>query len=227
MTLGNRIQDLIGFDFDSNALNSENEGIKQACVEIIDILPSDYLLRYAESPVTISNTNPDSTFDATGKRILRILRADSNNPATQVYRLCEYVNIDTFKEMSDGDSIYAPTAHSPVYTVVPQHSSYNYVKILPTLDSTYETALVYSVTYPTNSAMYTLESIDGVPHEVEHAIALKAAMYIAQGAISDAVQDDEDQEMFQMLQAQLQSLTQMYTIEIQRLTNNAEGDGTE
>tara|TARA_R100000664_G_C2731929_1_gene122252 strand:+ start:281 stop:970 length:690 start_codon:yes stop_codon:yes gene_type:complete len=227
VNLGQRIKDLVGFDFESNTMNTENEGIKTACAEVIDRLPSDYLLKYAVSPTTITTTNPDSTFDATGKRILRVLRADNSVAIYSVYRICEYVDIDTFKELDDSDSIYAPTNHSPVYTIDSINSDYNYLKVLPTISSGTENALVYYIEYPSNIAMYTLESIDGLPHEVEHAIALKASIYILQVLISDTVQDEEDDEMLQMQQAQMQSLTSMYDIEMQRLTNNPEGDATD
>ena len=45
-------------------------------------------------------------------------------------------------------------------------------------------------------------------------------MYILQTLISDAVQDDEDDELQNMYNNQMQSLQGMYQAEIQRLTGD-------
>ena len=38
-TMAQRIQDLIGFDYSSNSINTENEAIEGAYAEVIDSLP--------------------------------------------------------------------------------------------------------------------------------------------------------------------------------------------
>ena len=211
-TLAQRIQDLIGFDYSSNSINTENEALETACAEVIDILPDSLLLKYAVAPTSITSSSPDTTFPSEGKKVVRVIRKDGNG----FKRICEEVDIDAFEEMKDTSSIYFPTAHSPIYALDPL-SGTTYLKILPAISGTM-TARVYYVTYPIGASIDDGTSIDGLPNEAEHAIALKASIYILQTIISDTVQDEEDDEMLAMLNNQLQSLTGMYGAEMQRLT---------
>ena len=216
-TLAQRIQDLIGFDYADNSINTEDEALETACAEVIDALPPSLLLQYAVAPTSITASSPDSTFNAEGKKVIRVIRKDAQG----IYRVCEEVDIDAFEEMRDTNSIYAPTGHSPVFTLDPLTGT-TYLKILPTISGTV-TANVYYITYPIGSAIDDGATIAGLPNEVEHVIALKACIYIMQTKISDAIQDDEDDELLNMLSAQLQSLNGMFQAEMQRLTGQQGG----
>ena len=211
-TLAQRIQDLVGFDYASNSINTEDEALETACAEVIDMLPDSLLLKYAVAPTTIDSTGPDTDFASEGKKVLRVIRADGGG----VFRVCEEVSIDAFEDMKDANSLYTPTAHSPIFTLDPQ-SGTTYLKILPAITGGI-TAKVYNITYPIGASIDSGETIAGLPNEVEHAIALKASLYILQAIISDTVQDEEDDEMLAMLNNQLQSLTAMYGAEMQRLS---------
>ena len=218
-TLGQRIQDLIGFNYASNDINSEDEAIETAAAEVIDLLPVGLLLKYAVAPADLYTDN--TTYAIEGKKILRVIRFDSSTVA----RLCEKVDIDTFKEITVGsNSLYLPTKHSPVYTEDPE-SGTTLLNVFPTPTAAgtdlAEAAKVYYITYPIGSSTDSLSAIDGIPNELEHAIALKASMYILQTLISDAVQDDEDDEIQAMLNNQSQSLQAMYQAEMQRLTGDS------
>tara|TARA_R100000781_G_scaffold71233_1_gene44646 strand:- start:2239 stop:2925 length:687 start_codon:yes stop_codon:yes gene_type:complete len=214
-----RIQDLIGFNYTDDALSilTEDEALETACAEVIDALPDSYLLKYAVKPVNLHAGNDDTGFPTSGKRTLRVIRKDAGGTK----RVCQEVDIDAFEEMQDTDSIYYPTRHSPVYTF-DATSGITYLKILPELTGGAgfaNSADVFFISYPSGSDLTpTAGSVDGLPNEVEHAIALKASIYILQTKISDAVQDEEDDEMLNMLQVQLQSLMAMYTAELSRLT---------
>ena len=210
-TLAQRVQDLIGFDYASNSINSESEALETACAEVIDLLPDSLLLKYAVPPTSISASSPDSTFESEGKKVIRVIRKDN----TGIFRVCEEVDVDAFEDMKDTESVYFPTGYSPVYTIDPQTGT-SYLKIRPTINDTL-TAKVYYITYPLDK-IGDLDSVDGLPNEAEHAIALKASIYILQTMISDTVQDEEDDEILSMLNNQLQSLAAMYQSEIQRLT---------
>tara|TARA_R100000458_G_C8273089_1_gene247916 strand:- start:2269 stop:2967 length:699 start_codon:yes stop_codon:yes gene_type:complete len=227
---GHRIKDFIGFDYhggDTANLTSEDQAIETACAEVIDALPDSLLLANAEKPASIIHGTADSSFNSEGKKILRVLRKDDRG----YNRVCEEVDVDTFNEMQDEDSIYFPTQHSPVYTLDATTGTTK-LKIRPSVrtDLINYAGTVYSVTYPIaedfTDDLDDLTSIPGLPHEAEHAVALKASIYILQTLISDAVQDEEDDEMLSMLQTQLQSLTAMYTAELQRLMQS-EGVGGE
>jgi hypothetical protein len=218
-TLAHRIKDLIGFDYTADEANmlTEDEALETACAEIIDTLPDSLLLKYAVAPTAIDSTDPDTDFASEGKRIIRVIRKDSNS----IYRVCQEVDVDAFEEMKDTNSIYHPTRHSPIYTLDPV-SGTTYLKILPTITGAADaanSASVYYITYPTGASIDSGESIAGLPNEVDHAIALKASLYILQTLISDAVQDEEDEEELSMLQVQAQSLAGMYSAEMARLAN--------
>ena len=215
-TMAERIQDLIGFDYASNSINSEDEALETASAEVIDLAPTSLLLKYAVAPADLYTDN--TTYAVEGKKILRVIRLD----ASGVARVCEKVDIDTFKEITIGtDSIYLPTKHSPVWTEDPESGS-PLLNVFPTPTAAgtdlAEAAKVYFITYPVGASTDSLSAIDGIPNELEHAIALRASTYILQTMISDAVQDDEDNEMQTMLNNQLQSIQGMYQAETQRLT---------
>lgn len=215
-TMAQRIQDLIGFDYASNSINSEDEAIETAAAEVIDLAPTSLLLKYAVAPADLYTDN--TTYEVEGKKILRVIRFD----AQTVGRVCEKVDIDTFKEITVGsDSVYLPTKHSPVWTEDPETgTTLLHVFPTPTAAGTdlAEAAKVYTINYPLGSSIDSANSIAGIPNELDHAIALKASLYILQTMISDAVQDDEDNEMQSMLSNQSQSLQASYQAEMQRIT---------
>lgn len=218
-SLSSRIADLIGFDYDSNSLNSEDEALETACAEIIDSIPSALLLKYAVAPQDV--VSGSTTYDISGKKVLRVIRFDTLGT---VGRLCDKVLIDEFKQITvDSNSIYLPTDHSPVYT-----ENRTTLEIFPAITGSAnnaDSAKVWYITYPIGNSIDSGTSIDGLPNELEHAVAIKASMYILQTMISDAVQDDEDDEMLAMQNNQMQSLQGMYQAEMQRLTGE-KGDQT-
>ncbi len=220
--LSERIQDLVGFDYASNSINTEDEALEAACAEVLDLLPEELLLKYAVAPTDLTSGSP--TMNIEGKRIIRVSRIEgSNDNAIFIHRPCEKLTIDEYLyNTQDENSIYLPTSHSPVYTEDPE-SGTTVLRIFPALTGgsgdTVNTAKVWYITYPTG-AFETNTALDGFPNEAEHAVALKASMYILDTMMSDKIQDDEDQEMLQMLQAQKQNLEATYQVEMGRLTGD-------
>ena len=217
-TMAQRIQDLVGFNYSSNSINSEDEALETACAEVIDLAPVSLLLKYAVAPADLYTDN--TTYAVEGKKILRVIRFD----AGVVGRICEKVDIDEYKQITiDSNSLYYPTKHSPVYTEDPE-SGTTLLNVFPTPTAAGtdlpQSAKVYYITYPTGASTESLSAIDGLPNELEHAIALKASLYILQTMISDAIQDDEDDEMLNMLNNQMQSIQAMYQAEMQRITGD-------
>ena len=213
-TLAQRVQDLIGFDYSDNSINTENEALETACAEIIDLAPTALLLKYAVAPYNL--VSGSTTINISGKKILRVIRYDTLN---SVGRLCEKVDLDEwFLLTSDTNSIYYPTDHSPVYT-----ENRDTLEVFPAVTGSIDgadSAKVFYIIYPTGDNIDSATSISGLPNELEHAVALKASIYILQTLISDAVQDDEDDELQNMYNNQKQSLQGMYQAEIQRLTGD-------
>ena len=219
-TMAQRIQDLVGFDYTSNSINTENEALEAACAEVIDTLPEELLLKYAVAPTDLTSGSP--TMDIRGKRILRVSRIEgSNDNSIFIHRPCEKLTIDEYLyNTQDENSIYLPTSHSPVYTEDPESGTAT-LKIFPALTGssadTVNTAKVWYITYPYGDFDQNT-ALDGLPNEVEHAVALKASSHIIDTMISDKIQDDEDEEMLRMLQAQKQNLDATYQIEMGRLS---------
>ena len=220
-TLAQRVQDLVGFDYADNSILTEDEALETACAEVIDLTPTTLLLKYAVAPTDL--VDGSANMDIEGKKILRVIRFDDN----AVARLCEKLDIDEFKLVTvDTNSIYLPTKHSPVYSEDPETGTTKLeVRPVPTGSAdAANSGKVYFITYPTGDFDGN-QALDGLPNEIEHAIALKASMYILQTLISDAVQDDEDDELLNMFNNQMQSLAGMYQAEIQKLTGE-QGDQT-
>ena len=213
-----RIQDLVGFDYDSNTINSEDEALEVAAAEVIDLLPTEVLLKNAVSPTDV--VSGSTTMNIDGKKILRVIRFDTLNT---VGRVCSKVDIDEWKGITaDSNSIYHPTDHSPVYT-----ENGTTLEIFPDITGSAnnaDSAKVWYITYPIGASTESLSAIPGLPNEADHAVALKASMYILDTMISDKVQDDEDEEMLRMLQAQKQNLEQTYQLEMQRLAGDSQGE---
>jgi hypothetical protein len=222
-TLADRIQDLIGFDFNSNTTNAEKETIESAYAEVIDLMPEEILLKHAEAPIDLTSGSP--TLEVEGKKVIRVIRYDADS----VTRICEKSEIDDFKEATaanNASSIYRPTKFTPMYTFDPE-SGTTLLKVFPDITGgsgdAAETAKVYYVSYL--DGQYAFEtSLPGLPKEVENAVAIKAATYLLSSYISDAIQEDEDAEMLQMLQAQMQVLQGMYQAEIGRFVKEKASD---
>ena len=71
-TLGQRIQDIVGFDYASNSINSEDEALEVACAEVIDLTPVSLLLKYAVAPTDL--VDGAATMNIEGKKVLRVIR---------------------------------------------------------------------------------------------------------------------------------------------------------
>ena len=66
-----------------------------------------------------------------------------------------------------------------------------------------------------------------LPSELIHAVALKSSVNLLSAYISNQIQDEEDIEMMQMLQAQIQLLEKSYTQEISRYMDESGKPGAE
>ena len=102
-TIGNRITDLIGSDYNTIPSNSYIDLINAAINEIADMLPAELLLKYAVDPIDLSNSPDSWTYDGTaggpeGKKILLILRRESSGG---VRRECTPVSISDYYRAMD------------------------------------------------------------------------------------------------------------------------------
>ena len=239
--------DLVGkFIGSGNFIGSLAE---QGAREVIDILPPIYLMRYAPAPADISSSAPEWKFNLDSglnshpgqggpqtKRILKVLRNDGSQ-----WRECSEVDYASFSQAANANSLYEATDNAPVFNI-DSNLGYPILKIKPAISGSVDGAdsgkAIY-VPYPNftsdvpsdvpgdyidpyseTDVYYLLEGL-GFSRDAANVMALKAAIYITQNLISDAVQDDEDNELLAMLNAQQASLNAQYEMDMKRLMGAA------
>ena len=212
-----RIQDFCGSDMDASVVVSYEDIIKSAFNFIIDLIPSTSVLW--SNTVLPEDTVVNSTTEFENKRILSVKRKDSANA---IYYPCKEISLADGLITSDPDTIHynAKGSRTPTYYV----NELSQLVVLPSATAS-EPALVYYVNYllPTTSdissftSMLTNQSTQGIPELVIDLGCLRASILLLQARVSDAVQDEEDTELLQLLQVQLNSLNNLFREEPQRL----------
>lgn len=206
----NRVESLIG----DTGITSEDAHFAAAINEVMDLLPKDLLMKYAPSFSTLDDSTP--TYGGVeGKKILGVTRLDS---AEGTERKVTPIELEKFSLAKDSDSLYEATKFSPVYALdVDGGSTTLKMYPEPTAD---ETAKVYYLEYETESSADLSDdtALADFPTTAEYAVVIKTAINLLMTKISDAVQDDEDQEIQTMLQGQLAQLQEMFKAEMSRLS---------
>ena len=208
--IGQRITDLIGSDYNSIPSLSYEDLIRAAVNEVADMLPNELLLKYVHYKTDItSSAGMDATEE---KKVLLVTRRISDSGPE--LRECTPVPYHEFERAQDSNSIYLATIESPVYTYDINTVTDPKLKVFP-VPTADQKGTVWHFNYHTADPI-SLSNIPGLPDSCLQAVILKACMNILQAYISDFVQDEEDQEMLTMLNAQIQSLQQSYQTEIGR-----------
>ena len=222
-TFGTKLTDLIGGY--AAKINSAHitDLINAAIAEVTDSVPPELLLKYAVAPITLNNGTRTWT-GVEGNKVLLVTRKDTGS----VDRTCELVGIPAFSQAQDTDSIYNATSHTPVFCLTTAGGA-TVLDVKPITTDT-ETASIYYFNYPTAALVdstHTALGNLGIPAQLLHAIALRTATTMLQAYLSDAIQDDEDQEIVAMLQAQIGSLASQYGAEMLRFTQGTftQGEG--
>jgi len=202
----NRVKDLVGdptagFDASDPPYNS-------AINEVIDLTPADILIKDA----SLHSMTSDEWTSGGDKKILKVLRRDGDSgsmvPATEIAR-------EEWDLHNNTDSIYYRSSFAPKFSLFSDGTN---TKLMVTPTPTVsQKADVYYLAYNPG----TLNSDATVPKvsaSLEQAIVLKTAINILANKISDAVQDEEDSEILQLLQAQSANLQSLYQVEMSRIT---------
>ena len=217
-TLGQRITDLIGSDYSTEAAYA-GDLINAAINEIADMLSEDLLLKYSPTPTSVTSS---SGVNIEGKKVLKVTRVDADSGGIE--RECSPLDRVSFASARDANSIYKATEYSPVYRL----DSYNAattVVIYPDCNNSGQEGNIWYFEYVTSSSPdgditdlteSTLNTAVYLPNNLMHAIALKSSINILKAFISNQVQDEEDIELMQMIQSQMGVLEQDFQNEIQR-----------
>ena len=217
-TLGQRITDLIGSDYSTEAAYA-GDLINSAINEIADMLPEDLLFKYSKTPGVLTS---NSEWLVENRKILKVTRVDADSSGIE--RECSPLDRTSFASAQDSNSIYYATAYSPVYHLDSANAGAATLKIMPEPGSDQKGRIWY-FDYVTSSSPdgditdlteSTLNTAVYLPNNLMHAIALKSSINILKAFISNQVQDEEDIELMQMIQSQMGVLEQDFQNEIQR-----------
>ena len=212
-TINQRILELIGDDFNVIPAASVNDLINAAVNEVADTLPSELLLKYVQYKTDISTSGGMDNVEE--KKVLLVTR-EVADAGTEV-RECTPVPYFEFLRAQDSTSMYTATIESPVYTYDVDAATDPKLKIFP-VPTLAQKGTIWHFNYLEGvTGDYGVNSaIVGLPNSCLQAVVLKACINILQAYISDFVQDEEDNEMQTMITAQMQSLTQQYSMELGR-----------
>lgn len=209
-TFTQRITDLIGSEYTDIASLSIDDLFNAATNEVADMLPTELLLKYCATKTDIdSGTGMDATEE---RKVLLVVREINDSDVDYVE--CKPIPYSDVTRAKDSDSLYFATAESPVYTYDGITANDIKLKVFP-VPTAAQLAIVWSYLYATGSNTGN-SAISGLPDMCLQAVVLKACINILQAYISNFVQDEEDNEMLGMLNAQIQSISALYTLEINR-----------
>jgi hypothetical protein len=227
--LGVRITDLIGSEYSTIPTNA-GDLINSAINEVADMMSEDLLLKHSRTPgVLEANTE----WLVENRKILKVTRIDADSSGIE--RECRYFDRAAFSVAQDSSSIHYATVYSPVYHLDSANAGAATLKIMP-VPTTPQKGKIWYFQYVTGATPdvditdldeTTINTEVFLPSNSMHAIALKSSINILQAYISDFVQNEEDSEMLQMIQAQLQGLKAEFQQEIARFMDESGRPGAE
>ena len=225
-TIANRITDLIGSEYSTIPSNSYKDLINAAFNEVADTIKPELLLKYSRTPGALTEA---STWLVEDRKILKVTRVDANSNGVE--RECKLLSVTEFSQAKDSASINYATAYSPVYTFDDNNDGAASLSIFPVCNDGGQTGRIWYFAYAlattdlTGVTTATLNSSYYMPSEIMHSIVLKSCINILQSYMSNQIQDEEDSEIVQLLQAQIQGLQQDYQQEVSRFMAEQPGSG--
>lgn len=200
-----RIKDLVGDEVTS--IEGYKDLINSGFNHAADLIPSDSELWRS---ALIESTTDLSTIKASNSKVILVTRQDSNS----VDRVAKEVSLDYLKRgQADPTSIYynAGNYRNPIYSFEPNGD----MVIKPTGG----TVAIYRYVYLVGTNI--TDKTDGTdfdfPQQALNLGILKACSYLLQAKISEAVQEEEDNELFALTQGQISTIDKMIQEELQRL----------
>ena len=220
-------KNLVGDDFTTDVTNAVPEILEVAIRDTIDIVPENLLIKYSALSHSIDDTNGfTSSISANSStqstKNIRVLRGQRDGFD------CKEIPYSYKRQSADGDSMFVATKFSPVWYIDNEATDPD-VQILPEPSGT-ESARVDFIKYPHGNLASDYEDDPyttvlnkiGLPLEAINLLLYKYATNILDCRISNAIQEDEDGEMLQMLSAQRQAFADILKFEISKLTKAVE-----
>ena len=212
-----RIQDLVGDDV--TTVDGYKDLICSSFNAIADMIPNDSeLWRHSELDES------SSLEDSSGFKVIIVTRYDSTD---SIERVAKEVPLDYLKRGEDPTSIYynAGNYKNPIFSFTPDGTFVG--------KPTGGTFKIYYFEYLTGAGPDVTLVTDFAdirfPEEAAFLAILKSASNLIQPLISNAVQDEEDQELLALLTGQSNSIDRLITSETTRLNlpNKLVGDGND
>ena len=212
-----RIQDLVGEDV--TTVDGYKDLICSGFNYVADMIPNDSeLWRHSELD------DSSSLEDSSEYKVIIVTRYDS---ADSVKRVAKEVPLDYLRRGEDQTSIYynAGNYKNPIFSFTPDGTFVG--------RPTGGTFNIYRFKYLTGADedvdITTVKDFADIrfPEEAAFLAILKSASNLIQPLISNAVQDEEDQELLALLTGQSNSIDRLITSETTRLNlpNKLVGDG--
>ena len=218
-----RIKDLVGDDVTD--ITGHKDLINSGFNFVADLIPNNSeIWRHSE----LNSENSGISDDSSEYKIVLVTRSDSSDSTN---RICVEVPLDYLRRGEDASSIYynAGNYKNPIFSIDENGG----VIVRPTGG----TAVIYYYTYITNqdiTGATNFSDLDGAgglkfPEQAGYLAILKASSNLLHAQISNAVHDDEDQELVTLLNANAASIDKAMQEESQRLSlpHQLVGDGQE
>ena len=214
-----RIQDLVGEDV--TTVDGYKDLICSGFNYVADMIPNDSeLWRHSELD------DSSSLEDSSEYKVIIVTRYDS---ADSVKRVAKEVPLDYLRRGEDQTSIYynAGNYKNPIFSFTPDGTFVG--------RPTGGTFNIYRFKYLTGADedvdITTVKDFADIrfPEEASFMAILKSASNILHALISNAIQEEEDQELLSLLNSQLQSVSTAIQDEMNRLNipNKLVGDGND
>tara|TARA_R110002020_G_scaffold93264_3_gene225050 strand:- start:32 stop:727 length:696 start_codon:yes stop_codon:yes gene_type:complete len=215
-TIAQKIADLTGSDMSATLVSSYEATIRNAFNFVIDIIPSTSELWHHTNTLVIGPITTDF-YTVSNRRILSVKRRDSSNG--QFYS-CRELSLKEGLKIDDVNSIFYSIKgnRNPVFYM----SENGKLIIRPTVNNTaygeaYYASYITTTDISTQTTMSENSATQSIPETVIDLGCLRASILLLQARISNAVQDDEDTELLQLVQGQIASLNALFQEEAQRL----------
>lgn len=211
-TITARIEDLISDFYSTDIVADLDAAYTSAVAHIVDTVPAALLLK-EQVAGDIETFTASEEVDVKGKKVLQITRIDDSGTE----RWCSPANPTDYSIALETDSIFQATEWNPIYTILAGGA----VSAAPTALSAGQATLgkVYCFDYPLVIPATT--TIPGLPNELIQAVVLKSAINLLQTYIGNAVQEEEDTEIMQLVQGQIGQYENALNSELTRYTGGS------
>jgi len=189
----------------------------QSARNVLDVLDDSYI----NQNNIVATVNSSSGYDVTNMKLSKVLRNGVG---------CVEVPLEMeSKVQANSKSIYEPTINSPVFYIKGQTATGAKLFIYP-VPTVSEPGELFFLAIP-STISNTSSSISNFPDQAEYAVVLGSAVRVIQHKMNKLLHDDEDVELAQVIQMELQTLNQMYMVELAQLngmpiTKQPEGEQT-